>query len=276
MLDILRRNKGRIITYGILGFIACLVIIQIPYWLGEIKVIIKTDFDASDVLGFLGDYISAMGTIILGWIAVKQTDKANSMSEKANYISDRVARLETAKHVEEHDPVVLIDWVKLHDFSYNDVACKVGFKGQLHYIDAQYERDINERRQCIEINLINTGRTGIYNCKLEKVYSQPEELKKSPGITGFSDNPFVLKTGEELNFNLFLYPNVVERFAVRKIENIQLVFSCVNDFNEKYRLVFDIQGAFEYMGNNRYEGQLVPYPHPVNWQFRTEAEDSLG
>ena len=265
MLDILKKYKRKIIIYGIMGFITCLLIIQVPYWIGESKVIIKTHFEAADILGFLGDYIAAFATLILGWIAIKQTEKANN-------ISDRVAELEVAKHIEEHDPVVLIDWVKLHDFSYNDVACKIGFEGQLYYIDAKYENNINEQRQCIEINFINTGRSGIYNCKLEEVISQPEELKKSIILQGFSDAPFVLETGKKIKFNLFVYPNVVERFAVREIEKIQLIFSCVNDFNEKYKLIFDIEGTVEFMGNNRYEGQLVPSPHPVKWKLKTENE----
>lgn len=263
MLDIIRKYIVKIIIYGILGFIGCLFIVQFPYWLGKIKVVIETDFEASDVLGFLGNYISALGTIILGWIAIKQTEKANDISKK-------VAELEVSKYIEEHDPVVLIDWVKLHDFSYNTIACNVGFNGQLHYIDANYESSINEERQCIEMKLINTGRSGIYNCQLVEVKSQPEELKYTTISMGISDNPFVLKAGEELKFNLFVYPNVVERFAVKKIKKIQVVLSCVNDFNEKYKLLFDIEGAYEFGGNNRCEGQLIPSPHPIKWEFKTE------
>lgn len=269
MLNIIRMYKSKIIRYVIIGFIGCLFIVQLPYWIGEIKVIIKTDFSAGDILSFLGDYISAIGTILLGWIAVKQTEMANNISE-------RVAKLEVAKHKEEHEPVVVIDWVKLHDFSYNRKACKADFDGQLHYIDAKYENDINEERQCIEIKFINTGKSGIYNCKLEKVNSQPEELKRSTISLGVTDRPFVLKVGEELKFNLFVYPNVVERFAVREIKKLQLEFSCVNDFNEKYKLVFDIEGTVKFMGNNRCEGQLTPCPHPVKWEFRIDNEDACN
>lgn len=272
MRDLFDKNKNKIIKYGVLGFVGFLFIVQLPYWIGNFIVIIQTDYAASDVLAFLGNYISACGTIVLGWIAIKQTDQANGMSEKANNISDRVAQLEIAKHIAEHDPVVLVDWVKLHDFSYNNTACNVGFDGQLHYIEGQYDNNINEQRQCIEINLINTGRTGIYNCQLEEVNSTPTELKRGTTFLGIKDAPFVLKTGKEVKFNLFMYSNIVERFAVKKITNIQLVFSCVNDFNEKYTLFFDVEGAFEFHGNNRCEGQLVPCPHPVKWTFRIEKK----
>lgn len=96
------------------------------------------------------------------------------------------------------------------NFTYNSIACKVGFDGQLHYVDGKYENSINEERQCIELNLINTGRSGVYNCKLEQVNSQPEELKRSIASVGVSDEPFVLKAGEQLKFNLYTYSNVVE------------------------------------------------------------------
>lgn len=263
MLDVLKKYKYQVIKYAIIVFIGSLLIVQLPYWLGDIVTIIRTDFEPADILGFLGDYISAFGTIVLGWIAIKQTDKANS-------ISDRVAELELAKHKEEHEPVILIDWVKLHDFSYNNIACKVGFDGQLHYIDAKYEKNTNEERQCIEINLINTGRSGVYNCKLEQVNSQPKELNKSAVSVVGGDTPFVLKAKEQLKINLYTYPNVVERFAVREIEKIQLVFLCVNDFNEKYKLIFDIEGTVKFMGNNRCEGQLVPCTHPSRWEYKAE------
>ena len=152
MLEVLKKYKYQIIKFAIMFFLGSLFVVQLPYWLGDIKVLIQTDFEASDILGFLGDYISAFGTIVLGWIAIKQTDKANS-------ISDRVAELELAKHEETHRPVILIDWVKLHDSSYNDIACNVGFGGQINYIDGKFEQGINEERQCIEINLINTGQS---------------------------------------------------------------------------------------------------------------------
>lgn len=80
----------------------------------------------------------------------------------------------------------------------------------------------------------------------------------------------MLKAKEQLKINLYTYPNVVERFAVREIEKIQLVFLCVNDFNEKYKLIFDIEGTVKFMGNNRCEGQLVPCTHPSRWEYKAE------
>lgn len=266
VLDFFKTRIGKSLICLIVGFIifiACLFIVQLPYWVGKHKVIIRTNFEAADILGFLGNYISAFGALILGWVAIQQADKANALS-------DRVANLEDARYKEEHNPVILIDWVKLHDSQYNDIACKVGFKGKLHYVNSKIENDFNGERQCIEINFINTGHCGIHNCQLVSVSSQPEDLEKDYIGLGLFDSSFALKPAAELNFNLLVNQNVVERFAVRKLEKIELVFSCVNDFNEKYNLLFEIEGTIKSMGNNRYEGQLVPCAHPVNWDFKAE------
>ena len=113
-----------------------------------------------------------------------------------------------------------------------------GLSFQFTVGDKQYDLWICKskyKRSGIELNLINTGRSGIYNCKLEQVNSQPEELKRSVASVGVSDEPFVLKAGEQLKFNLYTYSNIVERFAVKEIEKIQLVF-----FNNI---------AFNFMGN---------------------------
>ena len=271
ILNLFKTRIGKTIiclAIGAVVFIACLLIVQLPYWIGEHKVIIRTHFEAADILGFLGDYISAFGALVLGWVAIKQTDKANALS-------DRVAGLEAARYKEEHNPVILINWVKLHNFDYNDTACKVDFKGKLHYVNSETESNANEERQCIEINFINTGHCGIHGCQLVSVSSQPDELKKDWMPLGLHDSSFNLNPAEELNFNLFVNQNVVEKFAVRQIEKILLVFSCVNDFNEKYNLFFEINGAIHFMGANRHEEQIVPCVHPVNWSFKAERVDSI-
>ena len=142
-------------------------------------------------------------------------------------------------------------------------------------MNSETESNANEERQCIEINFINTGHCGIHGCQLMSVSSQPDELKKDWIPLGLHDSSFNLKPTEDLNFNLFVNQNVVEKFSVRKIEKIQLLFSCVNDFNEKYDLFFEINGAIQFMGANRHEEQIVPCVHPVNWSFKAERVDSI-
>ena len=87
MLDLLKKHKGIIIKTIIIVFISCLLIAQIPFWIGKWKVFIPTEMDESDILSFLGDFISAIGSILLGWYAIKQTDKANAHGADQNDIN---------------------------------------------------------------------------------------------------------------------------------------------------------------------------------------------
>lgn len=261
--SLLKFSLKEILVIGIIFFLLFLFTIQLPYRIGEHLTIIKTPFEAADVLGFLGDYLSAFGALILGLVAIQQADKAN-------LVSDRVANLEKSRYKEEHDPVVLIEWVKLHSPYYNKDACNIASDGKRYFIDASYESNVNEERQCIEINFTNTGHCGIYNCQLESVSSHPEELKRASVLSGVLDSPFSLKPGKDLKLNLFVYPNVAKRFATKEIQKIKLTFSCVNSFNEKYNLFFEIEGTTHLMGVYQYEEQLVHCQHPVNFNFKAE------
>lgn len=60
---------------------------------------IVTMWQAADALSFAGDYLSFFGTVILGAVAVFQTDKANAQTEKANELATQMQKLEQAKFV---------------------------------------------------------------------------------------------------------------------------------------------------------------------------------
>lgn len=261
ILELLKKYKRKIISYGILCFVICLLIVQIPYWIGDVKTIIWTDFSAEAVLGFLGDFISATGTVVLGWIAMKQTDYANE-------ISDRVLKLEERKYDDDHKPAIILDWVKLHDSSYREIAHNVSYQGRLYYVNSP-NYGPNTKDGYWEMNIINTGTTGIYNCVVEKVSSVPEELKIDC-IAGDSwDAPFNLKPGENMELNLYVNPDIIERYAQKKIESITIRLKCINNFGEKYRITFTVAGrAIEY--TNRYEQMLIPTPHSVKWEMQCE------
>lgn len=253
--------------WAIIIFIGCLLFVQIPYWIGNRCLIIKTNFCAGDVLSFLGAYIAAAGTIFLGSITIKQTQQAND-------ISNRVLDLEEKRYTEEHQPVIAIDCVNLHDKSFNDIAKNVSYKGRVYYVDANYLGTVNDERACFEIKVVNTGRTGIYNCVVKEISSFPEEFKNSSvNIDSAEAAPFNLLTGGKLDLNLFVYPNAIERFAQKKIQSVKIVFECINDFNEKYRLSLTVSGDITLYGN-RYEQMLVPTPHPIVWKLECEGKNN--
>lgn len=255
------------IVVAIAIFIICLLCVQIPYWIGNKCIIIKTDFSAGDVLSFLGAYIAAVGTVFLGNITIKQTSQANN-------ISNRVLDLEEKRYKEEHDPVLVVDCVNLHNKSFNSIAKNISYQGRVYYVDANYLKTINDERACFEIKVVNTGRTGIYNCAIKEISSFPPELKNS--CTNFdlaAAAPFNLSTGDRIDLNLFLYPNVIERFAQKKIQSISIVFECINDFNETYKVTLTILGNITLYGN-RYEEMLIPTSHPIKWKLECECKNN--
>lgn len=71
------------------SILVIMIIIFMPivviHFLFKIKTgcyLITAEWEAGDVLGYFGDVLSFVGTIILGYVAICQTQKANNISEK--------------------------------------------------------------------------------------------------------------------------------------------------------------------------------------------------
>lgn len=267
MLELLKKYKKVIIISIIVVFIVCLLIAQVPFWIGKWIVIIPTDFEPDHILSFLGDYIASIGTILLGWYAIKQTDKANDTN-------DRLLAIEEQRYQEDHQPVIVVDSVILHNTSfkntplYLDADKQYDTGSRLYYVDAAFEKSVNEERACIEIKITNTGRTGIYNCQIKSISSVPEELKYGiQNIDSFHSASFSLSPSNSMPIHLYIYPNVIERFATMKLNQIKITIECVNNYNEKYIISLSIKGNCELFGP-RYEDMLVPTPHPTVWDIQ--------
>lgn len=84
--------------YLILFVISIIVpfIINELYKIGEGYI---TDWVASDTLSFYGNYLSFFGTVVLGAVAIFQTERANEQTERANNLSLQMQRLECAKFI---------------------------------------------------------------------------------------------------------------------------------------------------------------------------------
>lgn len=272
MLDLLNKHKKTLFKYILVAFIASLLIVQIPYWIGKWWLIIPTDFEASDVLSFLGDFISAIGTILLGWYAIIQTDKANDTN-------DRLLAIEEQRYQEDHQPVIVVDSVILHNTSFKNTPLYLDANKQydtgsrLYYVDAAFEKSVNEERACIEIKITNTGRTGIYNCQIKSISSVPEELKYGiQNIDSFHSASFSLSPSNSMPIHLYVYPNVIERFSIMNLNQIKITLECVNNYNEKYIIALTIKGDCE-LYSPRYEDMLVPTQHPVVWDVQYSQKE---
>ena len=65
-----------------------------------------TMWGADDVLSFYGSYLSAIGTIVLGIVAIYQNNKASEQTERANELAEQMQRLEQARFVSMVDLAV--------------------------------------------------------------------------------------------------------------------------------------------------------------------------
>ena len=47
---------------------------------------IEAEWNAGDALGYFGDVLSFVGTVVLGYIAVKQTERANKLNKELQLV----------------------------------------------------------------------------------------------------------------------------------------------------------------------------------------------
>lgn len=256
MLEDLKKNKYKIVLCGIIGFLFSLIISEIPYWMGNVKIIVPSDTEAKDILSFLGGYLASVGSMALAWVAIKQTDYANG-------INDRLLKLQENTYWEMHKPTIAVDYVNLHDELYNNTVLNKDYNGRVYYTDVG-RLNSNVQRDCIEIKLINTGRSAIYNCKVKEITSFPEELTYGIENTDSKHSAaFNLLPKESIAINLYVWCDAIKRFALKEIKEISLTFKCINDYNEECNLRLTISGEICKSAPCLYEGELVATHHPV-------------
>lgn len=95
-----------VIPFIINGLYKCGLTCDDPY---------TTMWEAKDVLSFFGDYLSFFGTVVLGAVAVFQTDKANKQTDTANNISTDA--LEQAKQSNRIAQEALVQTQRANDLA---------------------------------------------------------------------------------------------------------------------------------------------------------------
>lgn len=87
----------------IILFLASLVIPFVINWAYKCGLNSENSFvtmwGADDMLSFYGSYLSAIGTIVLGIVAIHQNNKASEQVERSNELASQMQRLEQAKFV---------------------------------------------------------------------------------------------------------------------------------------------------------------------------------
>ena len=79
-----RIQEHKKITLFLIGMciLAPIVIIHFLFKICSNCYWIEAEWEAGDVLGYFGDILSFLGTIVLGYIAISQTEKANKMNKE--------------------------------------------------------------------------------------------------------------------------------------------------------------------------------------------------
>jgi len=77
-----RNHKKIMITLAVAFIILPIVCIHVLFKIPSLGWLFDPEWQAGDVLGYFGDVLSFVGTIILGVVAVAQTERANKINEE--------------------------------------------------------------------------------------------------------------------------------------------------------------------------------------------------
>ena len=82
LLSWIEKNKKKtiVIITGII--IVPMLLVHILFKIKTGCYLLQADWESGDMLGYFGDVLSFLGTIVLGYVAIRQTEKANAISEK--------------------------------------------------------------------------------------------------------------------------------------------------------------------------------------------------
>lgn len=77
-------NRHKVLTIAVLLLIIFLplIIIHIVFKFHTDCFWLKAEWSAGEILGYLGDVMSFVGTVTLGYVAIKQTEQSNSLSNR--------------------------------------------------------------------------------------------------------------------------------------------------------------------------------------------------
>lgn len=80
----IKNHKILTILLIVLFLIINIIIVQIPYWIGNYFPLIYTKLMPGDILLYLGSFLAFIGTISLGFLVLHQNQQIYSKSEKQN------------------------------------------------------------------------------------------------------------------------------------------------------------------------------------------------
>lgn len=182
-----------------------------------------------------GDLITLVGTLVLGYIAIKQTNEANERTEAANEISRRLMDLEFERYKLENRPFVMVsDWNAenlLLDQIYTpkEIYIQIGSFDECRPILGLSLSFQNTTNAPLSIEY-NDGYIGEHklmhsatNQPKQKLMLQPFDIKKM--IFYASEETILQFKGKTLNMDFILE----NRFAERYKESFSIIVARIDD-----------------------------------------------
>nr|WP_294493254.1 hypothetical protein [uncultured Anaerosporobacter sp.] len=244
------------------GMVLLLIVIIFPlfmcmlYFIGDnCFVLINTSLTVGDTLSFYGSILAFFGTIVLGFIAVWQNNKANDNN-------DRITRIEEERYKLEFQPFVIINNWKLTIDNVIDIALMPKTLKQLN-IQIGETKSPSKRCTSIKMQFVNTSNSyTMVSYSGAKIYDNEKYiLDWSNCISSSNDSKLYLDTCEMGEMSFYSDWDKMKELE-GKVIKLELILE--NRYGESYKESVDIWTIrLSEKGLNHSEGYI--YLHPQNY-----------
>lgn len=177
-----------------------------------------------------GDLITFVGTITLGYVALRQSKMANDMAEQANMVSKALMEIEQNRYKLELRPFFMVaDW-KAHLMDLVDIR----FAPDKLYIQVGHCEE-GKAVLCLSFLAINTTQSCI-SVEYSTAHCQ-NGTNWLHATTNQHNEKITLRQGEEAEITFYAKP---EFFKQHIAEVINMEFVLENRFTERYLQTFDL------------------------------------
>lgn len=215
------KYKKAIVVWGLIGFFVPLIVVHLLFkWYSGIDFFVA-EWDAGDVLGYIGTILTFVGTIILSILALQASNKANELSKKVIEIEQDRNRLELR-------PFVLVSNWKAYEVDSKELIDDPKEK----YIQiGKYNTGV---ALGLELELTNTTQSCI-TVQYSKGIVRDPELCWSNAAVNQENLKMTLSPGTKDKFIFYALPDFMEK-QVGKPVTVELTLE--NRFSERYKESF--------------------------------------
>ena len=230
-----KKHKIAIIVGIVLVFFVPLVSVHLLFkWESGIS-FIEAEWSAGDLLGYVGTILSFIGTIVLGFLALEASNKANDLSQK-------VIKLEEERYRLDVRPFVLVSNWKAYEINSNELI----YSPKMKYIrvgDYQSGTALG-----LALELTNTTESYVSVEYSSGTTRNPEKCWTKTAVNQ-QNLKMMLAPGEKDEFVFYAAPSFMKEQEHQRIK-IELILE--NRFSKRYKenFVIIITSLFEQVGLN--------------------------